>query len=100
MDQTYSITDLTERKRGQHLSAEERSTIQALKKQEFSNRAIARIIHRSPSPVGYELRRGTPGYTGRGRKPDYSAKRNTANYKIHPQPLSLSPQIPKQFSIH
>lgn len=83
MDHTYSTTDLTERKRGQHLRAEERGAIQALKKQGFSNRAIARIIHCSPSTVGYELRRGTPEYTGRGRKPGYSAKRGAAIYKVN-----------------
>ena len=83
MDHTYSTTDLTERKRGQHLRAEDRGAIQALKKQGFSNRAIARIIHCSPSTVGYELRRGTPEYTGRGRKPGYSAKRGAAIYKVN-----------------
>lgn len=40
MDQTYSTTNLIERKRGQHLGAEERGAIQALKKQGYSNRAI------------------------------------------------------------
>lgn len=33
--------------------------------------------------VGYELRRGTPEYTGRGRKPGYSAKRGAATYKVN-----------------
>jgi IS30 family transposase len=42
MDKTYSITELQERKRGQHLRAEERGAIQCLKRLGFSNRAIAR----------------------------------------------------------
>lgn len=33
--------------------------------------------------VGYELRRGTPEYTGRGRKPGYSAKHGAATYKVN-----------------
>lgn len=83
MDKEYSIANLTERKRGQHLGSEERGAIQALKKQGFSNRAIARIINCSPSTVGYELGRGTPAYSGRGRKPGYSAKRGAAVYKVN-----------------
>lgn len=83
MNQLYSTTNLTERKRGQHLGAEERGAIQALKKQGLSNRAIACIINCSPSTVGYELRRGTPKYTGRGRRPGYSAKRGAAVYKVN-----------------
>ena len=55
MDHTYSTTNLTERKRGQHLGAEERGALQTLKKQGYSNRAIARTINCSPSTVGYEL---------------------------------------------
>jgi transposase, IS30 family len=66
---------------GQHLRAEERGAIQQLKKMGFSNRKIARAINCSPSTVGYELRRGTPEYSGRGRKPGYSAKRGAAVYK-------------------
>lgn len=55
MDQIHSITNHTERKRRQHLDAEECGAIQALKKHEFSNRATARTINCSPSTVGYEL---------------------------------------------
>ena len=83
MDQTYSITNVTERKRGQHLRAEDRGAIQALKKHGLSNREIARTIHCSPSTVGYELRRGTPEYSGRGRRSGYSAKRGAAIYKTN-----------------
>lgn len=81
MDQLYSITIMEERKRGQHLGAEERGVIQQLKKLGYSNRAIAREINCSPSTVGYELKRGTPDYSGRGRKPGYSAKRGKAVYQ-------------------
>ncbi|QNO16913.1 helix-turn-helix domain-containing protein [Caproicibacterium amylolyticum] len=49
----------------------------------LSNRAIAREINCSPSTVGYELRRGTPEYSGRGRRPRYSAKRRAAVYRAN-----------------
>jgi transposase, IS30 family len=81
MDKNHSIINIEERKRGQHLRAEERGAIQQLKKMGFRNRKIARAINCSPSTVGYELRRGTPEYSGRGRKPGYSAKRGAAVYK-------------------
>ena len=42
MDCCHYITDLPERKSGQHLQREERGAIQALKRQGLSNRAIAR----------------------------------------------------------
>lgn len=80
MDNNHSITIEEERKRGEHLGAEERGAIQRLKKLNYSNRAIAREINCSPSTVGYELKRGTPSYSGRGRKPSYSAKRGAAVY--------------------
>lgn len=83
MDKTYSITILTERKSGQHLGSEERGAIQQLKKLGYSNRAIAGLINCSPSTIGYELKRGTPAYAGRGRKPGYSAKRGAAVYKAN-----------------
>lgn len=81
MDKNHSITISAERKRGQHLGSEERGAIQRLRKLGYSNRAIAREINCSPSTVGYELARGTPSYSGRGRKPGYSAKRGAAVYK-------------------
>lgn len=81
MDKSYSITIEQERKRGQHLGAEERGVIQHMKKLGYSNRAIAREINCSPSTVGYELKRGTPTYSGRGRKPSYSVKRGAAVYR-------------------
>lgn len=83
MDQTHSIIITAERKRGQHLGAEERGAIQRLKKLGYSNRVIAREVNCSPSTIGYELRRGTPLYSGRGRKPSYSAKRGAAVYKVN-----------------
>lgn len=96
MDKTYSITISAERKRGQHLDAEARGALQQLHKLGYSNRAIARELNCSPSTVGYELRRGTPEYSGRGRKPGYSAKRGGAVYKANrlrchrPQTVSRS----------
>lgn len=83
MDNTYSITISAERKRGQHLGAEDRGAIQQLKKLGYSNRAISKLINCSPSTIGNELKRGTPDYNGRGRKPGYSAKLGEAVYKVH-----------------
>lgn len=81
MDYEYTTTNTPERKRGQHLQAEDRGAIQQLEKLGYSNRAIAKELNCSPSTVGYELRRGTPPYKGRGRRPAYSAKRGAAVYK-------------------
>ena len=83
MDTINSTTNTAERKRGEHLSSEDRGAIQQLKKLFYSNRAIGREIGCSPSTVGYELKRGTPPYSGRGRKPSYSAKRGAAVYKAN-----------------
>lgn len=81
MTKQHSTTIYRERKRRQHLGAEERGVLQALKKLGYSNRAIAREINCSPSTVGYELKRGTLEYSGRGRRPRYSAKRGSAIYR-------------------
>ncbi len=81
MDITYSTTIIEKRKRGTHLGAEERGALQHLKRLGYSNRAIARELNCSPSTIGYELQRGTPAYSGRGRKPTYSAKRGGVVYK-------------------
>ena len=83
MDNEYCNINTEERKRGQHLGAEERGAIQSLKKLGYSNRAIAKEINCSPSTVGYELKRGTAVYSGRGRKPCYSAKRGKRVYKTN-----------------
>lgn len=83
MDKNHSITIDAERKRGQHLGADERGAIQQLKRLGYSNRDIAREINCSPSTIGYEIWRGTPAYTGRGRRPGYSAKRGAAVYKAN-----------------
>ncbi len=83
MDNYHYTTKMTERKRGQHLGAEERGALQHLKRLGYSNRAIARELNCSPSTVGYELQRGTRTYSGRGRKPGYSAKRGGAAYKAN-----------------
>lgn len=72
MDCQYCITNLPERKSGQHLQREERGAIQALNRQGLSNRAIARALGCSPTTVGNELKRGTPSRkSGRGRAPGY-----------------------------
>ena len=74
-------TEVTERKRGQHLGQEERGAIQQLRKLGYSLRAIANELNCSPSTVLNELRRGTPARKShRGRAPEYSAKRGRAVY--------------------
>lgn len=83
MDKSHSIIISAERKRGQHLGAGERGIIQSLHKLKYSNRSIARELDCSPSTIGYELKRGTPAYSGHGRKPSYSAKRGAAVYKTN-----------------
>ena len=84
MDCRHYITDLPERKRGQHLQREERGAIQALKRQGLSNRAIARELGCSPTTVGNELRRGTPPRkSNKGRAPGYSARRGEAVYRAN-----------------
>ena len=78
------ITESAERKKGQHLQREERGAIQHLKRQGYSNRAIAREIGCSPSTIANELRRGTlPRKSSKGRKPGYSARRGEAVYKAN-----------------
>ena len=82
MDCQDYITELVERKMGQHLQREERGAIQHLKNAGYTNRAIARAIGCSPTTVGNELKRGTPPRkSSKGRKPGYSARRGEAAYK-------------------
>ncbi len=52
MDNDYSDTNFSERKRGQHLKLDDRGAIQALKRQGYSNRAIAKLLNFSPSTIG------------------------------------------------
>ncbi len=81
MNTIYSTTNSEKSKRGKHLAPEERGAIQQLHKLGYSNRFIARELNRSPSTIGYELKRGTAEYSGRGRKPRYSAKRGGKVYE-------------------
>lgn len=84
MDCQDYITELVERKKGQHLQREERGAIQQLKNAGYTNRAIARAIGCSPTTVGNELKRGTPPRkSSKGRKPGYSARRGEAAYKAN-----------------
>lgn len=84
MDCHHYITELPERKRGQHLQREERGAIQALKQQGLSNRAIARELGCSPTTIGNELRRGTPSRkSNKGRAPSYSARLGEAVYRVN-----------------
>ncbi|MCH3973261.1 MAG: IS30 family transposase [Oscillospiraceae bacterium] len=98
MEYSHSIIISAERKRGQHLGAEERGAIQQLKKlgySRYSNRAVARMINCSPSTVGYELQRGTPPYCGHGRRPGYTAKRGAAVYCANRSHCRRTRSIPR-----
>lgn len=86
MDILNSNTIIIERKRGQHLGLAERGAIQVLHEEGYSNRKIAKILNCSPSTVGYELKRGTPTFSGRGRRPKYSARRAHKVYLSHRAP--------------
>ena len=83
MDCQDCTTYRTERNLGQHLGLDDRGAIQRLHKLEYSNRAIARELHCSPTTVGSELRRGTPARRigQRGCAPGYTAKRGQAAYE-------------------
>ena len=84
MDCQDYITELVERKKGQHLQREDRGAIRQLKNAGYTNRAIARAIGCSPTTVGNELKRGTPPRkSSKGRKPGYSARRGEAVYKAN-----------------
>ena len=95
MDCQDYITEPAERKKGQHLQREERGAIQHLKRQGYSNRAIAREIGCSPSTVANELRRGTPPRkSNKGRKPGYSAKRGQGQQEAFSETPSDLPLCP------
>jgi len=73
MDQQYSTTLTTDRKREQHLKFEDRCMIKVFHKLGYSLRRIAATLNCSPSTVLNELRRGTATRKrSRGRKPEYS----------------------------
>ena len=84
MDHHQYITKESERKRGKHLTSEDRGAIQAMRKLQYSNRKIAAYLHCSPTTVSNELKRGTPPRKeGCGRKAGYSASRGKAAYQAN-----------------
>ena len=84
MDQQHSNTFEEPRKRGKHLTLEERGMIQALQRQGLSLRAIAEAVGCAHTTIHYELKRGTPKRkSNRGRQPMYKAKRGQDAYKKH-----------------
>lgn len=84
MDCQDYITVKAERKKGQHLGAEERGAIKVLVKQGHGIRAIARAIGCAPSTVTNELQRGTPRRkSSRGKTPGYSPKLGEAVYQAN-----------------
>lgn len=84
MDYTYSNTTDEIRKKGKHLTLDERGKIEILHKQKKSLRYIASEIGCSASTILYELQRGIiPHACGRGRKPVYKAGRGQQTYLKH-----------------
>lgn len=84
MDKSDYITNSEKRKRGKHLTAEDRGAIHALRKEGYGVRAIARNIGCAPGTITYELRRGTLQRKGsRGRIPAYSPKHGEAVYRAN-----------------
>ena len=84
MDHPQYTTEYQERKKGQHLRAEDRGAIKAYKQAGYSNRAIARELRCSPTTIGNELKRGTPPRkSSRGKAPGYSPKRGDAVYRTN-----------------
>ena len=84
MDQLEYTTTESPRKRGKHLTLEDRCTIKFMWKQGCSYRDIAKEIHCSPATICYELRRGTrTKTTSKGRPTTYSPRRGQAVYMEH-----------------
>lgn len=84
MDQLEYTTTEAPRKRGKHLTLEDRCTIKFMWKQGCSYRDIAKEIHCSPATICYELRRGTrTKTTSKGRPTTYSPRRGQAVYMEH-----------------
>ena len=84
MDNTHYSLSSEKRKKGKHLTAEDRGAIQALKREGYGVRAIARNLGCAPGTITYELRRGTPKRTStRGRPPVYSPKLGEAVYRAN-----------------
>ncbi len=82
MDHPNFTTIDVKRKKGAHLTLDERGMIQGLHAKGCSLREIAAVLNCSPTTVSNELKRGTPERTGnRGRPPGYSAKRGQAIYE-------------------
>ncbi|MFC4984595.1 helix-turn-helix domain-containing protein [Salinicoccus siamensis] len=53
------LHDNTESIKDKHLTKEERAQIEVLKKEKYSNRAIARRLRRAPQTINNEIHRGT-----------------------------------------
>ena len=78
MDSLHSIMD--KRKKGTHLSLEERVIIQTRLKDHCSLRSIAREIGRSPSTIHYEIKRGAVKlYHGKVKR--YKAQQGQSVYQ-------------------
>lgn len=87
MDQLHSNTIQPIRQKGKHFTEADRGSIEALKREGYSNRQIAKRLNCSPSSIANELKRGTlqaktggSKHDGRGRKSIYLARRGHAQY--------------------
>jgi len=82
MDHLDYSTEAPARKRGQHLTFQDRCTISILHDQGKSYREIAAVVNCSPSTICYELRRGTAPKTSKyGRSPKYLPNRGETEYR-------------------
>lgn len=84
MDNNYYTTENEKRKRGKHLTFENRVIIQAYHKLGWSNRRLAKELNCSPSTIANELKRGTPERRyPRGRIPQYTARHGQLVYEVN-----------------
>lgn len=82
MDNYYYTTEIEKRKRGKHLTFEDRVKIQIYHKLGWSNRKLAKELNCSPSTIANELKRGTPERRfNRGRIPRYTARHGQLVYE-------------------
>ena len=80
MDSLHSTMSI--HRKSKHLSFEERVIIQTRLKDGYSLRAIARELHRSPSTISYEVKRGSVGlYHGKVKR--YKATQGHDIYQAH-----------------
>ena len=94
METEPSMQATRPRKRGAHLTLDERGAIQFMRSQGMSLRQIALQIGCAPTTIGKELDRGTPKKTGtRGPAPAYRAKLGQQTYRDNRLRCRKSPAV-------